>query len=92
MNTVRKRITLRGRVQGVGLRYTVRMECEARRLTGWVRNEWDGSVVMEVQGRADLIRDMLDEVAAAPFLRIEDVESETIPLIRDETSFRYLMH
>ena len=40
-----------GRVQGVGFRYSARYCALELGLAGWVRNEWDGSVEMEVQGR-----------------------------------------
>ena len=44
-----------GRVQGVGFRYTAKMLAQSLGLTGWVKNEWDDTVVMEVQGREQLI-------------------------------------
>ena len=46
---VRQRLRFTGRVQGVGLRYTASHAANALGLTGWVYNEWDGSVIMEVQ-------------------------------------------
>lgn len=39
-----------GRVQGVGFRATTRSIADAFDLTGWVRNEADGSVQLEAQG------------------------------------------
>lgn len=39
-----------GRVQGVGFRATVRGLARGLPVTGWVRNEPDGSVRLEVQG------------------------------------------
>ena len=50
MADVRKRIIFRGRVQGVGFRWRTRHAADAFHLTGWVRNEDDGSVTLEVQG------------------------------------------
>lgn len=52
-----RRLKLRftGQVQGVGFRWTARHVANELGLTGWVRNEPDGSVSMELQGRsADL--------------------------------------
>lgn len=46
----RRRVQFRGRVQGVGFRATARAVARDRPVTGWVRNEPDGSVVMEIQG------------------------------------------
>ena len=39
-----------GQVQGVGFRYRARYAAQTLDLTGWVENEDDGSVTLEVQG------------------------------------------
>ena len=50
MSEVRKHMIFHGRVQGVGFRYTAKYLARSMNLTGWVKNEYDGTVVMEVQG------------------------------------------
>jgi acylphosphatase len=50
-----KRITVRGRVQGVGFRYSAAAKAGALGLAGWIRNEADGSVLAWVQGDAPLV-------------------------------------
>mgnify|MGYP003441040806 CR=1 FL=1 len=47
--------TVRGIVQGVGFRWFVMREAQARGLTGWVANEADGSVRVVAEGAADVI-------------------------------------
>ena len=47
---LRKRIVFYGQVQGVGFRYRARHAADLYGCTGWVRNEYDGSVTMEIQG------------------------------------------
>ncbi len=47
---VRWCVRFTGRVQGVGFRATTRALAREYTVTGWVRNEPDGSVAMEVQG------------------------------------------
>ena len=47
---IRKRIRFFGCVQGVGFRYRARHAAAAVGATGWVHNEYDGSVSMEIQG------------------------------------------
>ena len=46
MAEVRKRITFHGRVQGVGFRFTAKCMARSLGLAGWVKNEWDGTVLM----------------------------------------------
>ena len=52
-----RRLALRfvGEVQGVGFRWTTRRLANKLDLTGWVKNEWDGSVSMELQGTDEQI-------------------------------------
>ena len=46
------RLTITGRVQGVGFRYAMQHEAARRGVRGWVRNRRDGSVEALVQGEA----------------------------------------
>jgi len=41
---------IRGRVQGVSFRYYTQFEASRLELTGWVRNERDGSVSVVAEG------------------------------------------
>ena len=52
---IRKRFVFSGRVQGVGFRYLTRRAAILTGITGWVRNERDGSVTLEVQGTGEQI-------------------------------------
>ena len=56
-HNAQRRLALRfvGEVQGVGFRWVSRRIANDIGLTGWVRNEWDGSVSMELQGTDDQI-------------------------------------
>ena len=49
---VRLRLRFVGQVQGVGFRWTSAGVARDLGLTGWVRNELDGSVTAEIQGEA----------------------------------------
>ena len=59
-----KRIRVRfvGRVQGVGFRATCRAIASSRPVTGWVRNEPDGSVLLEAQGDATAVEEFLQAI------------------------------
>lgn len=47
---IRRRFRFQGHVQGVGFRASTRSIAAGFGVTGWVRNDPDGSVEMEVQG------------------------------------------
>ncbi|HEV3241626.1 MAG TPA: acylphosphatase [Casimicrobiaceae bacterium] len=47
---ITRRLTIGGRVQGVGFRYALADEARARQLCGWVRNLRDGSVEAVLAG------------------------------------------
>ena len=87
MSEVRKHIVFHGRVQGVGFRYTAKYIAQSLELTGWVRNEYDGTVTMEVQGRETLINKLLVRLNHDRFITIEWMDTEEIPLVDTERSF-----
>ena len=86
MADIRKRIVFHGRVQGVGFRYTAKYLAQSLGLTGWVRNEWDGTVTMEVQGREALINKLLVGLNQNQFISIEWIDTKEIPL-EEEKAF-----
>jgi acylphosphatase len=47
---IARRLTISGRVQGVGFRYALADEARARKLGGWVRNRRDGTVEAVIAG------------------------------------------
>jgi acylphosphatase len=51
--------TVVGRVQGVGFRAYTQEEAFRLHLTGWVRNEWDGSVKVVAEGPDDALNRLL---------------------------------
>lgn len=59
---MRLEIRFIGRVQGVGFRATVRHIAHDHPVTGWVRNEPDGSVLAEIQGDSHAVESCLAEV------------------------------
>lgn len=87
MSEVRKHIVFYGRVQGVGFRYTAKYMAQSLELTGWVRNEPDGTVTMEVQGREALINKLLSGLNSNQFISIEWIDTEEIPP-EEERGFR----
>ena len=55
MDTIHKRVRVRGKVQGVYFRASARERALSLRLSGLVRNEPDGSVYAEVQGPPEAV-------------------------------------
>ena len=83
---IRRHIIFHGRVQGVGFRYTARYIASDLGLSGWVSNLWDGSVEMEVQGKKELIDEMIRRLARQRYIMIEDMDIREIP-VEDESGF-----
>ena len=84
---VRKHFRFTGRVQGVGFRYRAKYAANGMCITGWVKNEWDGSVEMEVQGTEEAIDRMLIMINSGDYIVIDNVESQDIPLLENEGGF-----
>lgn len=84
---VRKRIVVSGRVQGVGFRYTASHAAQMLGLTGWVRNDINGTVTMELQGEEELISRMAPILEQGSWIRITEWREKVIPLDEDETGF-----
>ncbi len=84
---VRKHFRFTGRVQGVGFRYRAKYAANGMCITGWVKNEWDGSVEMEVQGTEEAIDRMLIMINSGDYIVIDNVESQDIPLLENESGF-----
>lgn len=84
---VRKQIQFYGRVQGVGFRYHASHAARDLGLTGWVRNEYDGSVCMEVQGQEEWIERMVWLLNQDRYIDIQHMEMKNIPVREDEYGF-----
>lgn len=85
---LRQHIVFRGWVQGVGFRYRARHAAELYGVTGWVRNEPDGSVSMEIQGTQEQIDNVIIAIEKGTYVSIEHMDVKTIPLIKSECGFR----
>ncbi len=77
---VRKHILFYGRVQGVGFRYYSVHKARQLGLTGWVKNLYDGSVEMEVQGMEKAIDELIIFLSRQRFIEITSTDIKSIPL------------
>ena len=63
-----------GRVQGVGFRYYTIEQAQALGVTGWVRNEPDGSVAVHAEGTDEAVDALVEWCRAGPALaRVRNV-------------------
>ena len=85
---IRRHIVFYGWVQGVGFRYRARYAAALSGCTGWARNESDGSVTMEIQGTEEAIDQAILAIERGPYIRIENMDSRTIPVIEAEQGFQ----
>ena len=83
----RKHIIFHGFVQGVGFRWRARQAADLYGCTGWVRNEWDGTVEMEIQGKEEQIDRVIQSINAGRYVLIERMDVQTIP-VEQENSLR----
>ena len=88
MSVIRIHYHFVGRVQGVGFRYTAYYSATRHGVTGFVKNEDDGSVTMEVQGTEEQINMVLEAINRGMYIQIENMESHVIPVESDERGFR----
>lgn len=69
-----KHLTISGRVQGVGFRYSMSAEAERLGIAGWVRNRRDGTVEAMVDGAPDALAAILAWARSGPRgARVTDV-------------------
>lgn len=86
---IRRRILVRGRVQGVSFRAYTQARALHLGASGWVRNLADGSVEVEAQASAAL----LDQLVLAcgegpPAARVDSLEVEPLDVVEGEAGFQ----
>ena len=85
---IRKSIHFYGQVQGVGFRYRAKIAASSLGVTGWVHNEYDGSVSMEIQGTEAQIDEVILSVERGTYVRITNMDVKSIPVVENERGFR----
>ena len=87
-NKIRKAARAQGRVQGVGFRFFVQTEAKKCHVTGWVKNESDGSVTMEIQGTPEQIATLEDRIKKGNgFAKVRQFDSSDINTVSGESQF-----
>lgn len=84
---VREEMVFYGQVQGVGFRYKMSCLADAFCVTGWVRNEYDGSVHAQLQGSLEEIEQILVRLGQDRYIELEGIDRKRIPLEEEERMF-----
>ena len=87
MAIVRRRYVFTGSVQGVGFRYRAFYAARENGVSGWVKNEYDGSVSMEAQGTPADLRQLIAMIRDARYIEIDDLEEKNLPTEKEERQF-----
>ena len=89
---IRKYLKFYGSVQGVGFRYRAEHAANMVGATGWVRNDPDGGVSMEIQGTEEQIDRVILMIEKGTYIEIEQISAKVISLAEDEYGFRIRRH
>ena len=87
--TEARRFLVRGRVQGVGFRWFVEREAHVLGISGWVRNNPDGSVEVLAMGSREQLLGLKSRLREGPrAARVDDVEEAEAKPVAGLTTFR----
>jgi acylphosphatase len=80
---------VRGRVQGVGFRWFVDYEARQLGISGWVRNNLDGSVELLAMGTEQQLGALYQKLQRGPrAARVDDVQQIPAQPVAGLTTFR----
>lgn len=84
----RYHIIFKGRVQGVGFRFQVKMLADRLGLTGTVRNMFDGSVEVNIQGNENQLMNFFKGLENINFAIIDNKNIDEVSVIDGEYDFQ----
>jgi acylphosphatase len=77
---VRRRVVVRGRVQGVWFRHATSEQAHAHGVAGWVRNRADGAVEAIFEGPASAVASLVRFCETGPpHARVDKIETSVEP-------------
>ncbi len=83
-------LVIRGKVQGVGFRYNAKKVADNLKVSGWIRNADDGSVVIEAEGNPENLEMFLKWCEAGPAPALVDQLEKNEGPIRDFEGFEVI--
>jgi acylphosphatase len=75
MAKIRATVTIHGRVQGVGYRFSTIDRANSYGLDGWVRNTWERTVEAVFEGEEQTVREMVKWCHHGPMMaRVKSID------------------
>ena len=77
-----------GYVQGVSFRYYPQREAERLQLTGWVANQYDGTVKVVAEGTQDSLQELASFLLrGSPAARVDHVKTDWLDSTNEFSNF-----
>lgn len=87
MELIREHLIFTGRVQGVGFRFRAKCLANHYGVTGWIQNNYDGSVETQMQGREECIDMIIQSLQQDDYIRIDWITRERMETNPKEQGF-----
>ncbi len=88
MGETRAKVLIKGRVQGVGFRFSTVRQAERMGVSGWVRNTMSGHVEAEFEGEERAVKRMVDWCRSGPGMaRVTDIDIGYMSPTGEESGF-----
>ena len=85
--TIRKEFHFEGNVQNIGFRFEVQSHAKPLSITGYAKNNDDGSVTAQLQGSLEDINRVILSLQNIDRIQIDSITSKEIPLDYYEKDF-----
>ena len=88
--TIRKEFHFEGNVQNIGFRFEVQSHAKPLNITGYAKNNEDGTVTAELQGNLEDINRVISDLQNIDRIQIDSMTEKDIPLDYYENDFYIL--
>lgn len=88
--TIRKEFHFEGNVQNIGFRFEVQSHAKPLGITGYTKNNDDGSVTAQLQGNLENIDKVILSLQNIDRIQIDSITEKDIPLVYYERDFNII--
>lgn len=85
--TIRKEFHFEGNVQNIGFRFEVQSHAKPLGITGYAKNNEDGSVTAQLQGSLEDMNRVISDLYNIDRIQIDSITEKEIPLDYYENDF-----